>query len=222
MKLTVFPLRPFAFEPNQLNVLETGSTIFYKQLVETFIGESENTRLTNDENEEVNGQKQILWVGNPAFGIDFDSQFLKPLTKSLLNYATDAAKVKLLDAQREVSRLVLDASFSMDVPLAVKDNLSLESIIKFSGLHLEMPPADQICAKIELLFKILQEISDSRLVVITDLSHFVDAQELTHLVEQVTDSELTVLLIEFSNTSRASEFKKCRYYYVDEDLVDFR
>ena len=222
MKLTAYPLLPFQIDKGQITVLELGSSILNRKVVSYFVDDTEEVQLFDNDNHPLRPIKDVLWMGNPAYGVDYNLSFTKIVTKQMLSFMDDQTKVKIVDAERELARLVVEASFNLDVPLEVKNGATLESIFKFVGLHFEVPDVLSICAKSELLFNILKETNSSKLVVLTDVSHFVDEQEFASLVEQVINSELNVLLIEFSDVSRRALFSECRYYYVDRDLVDFR
>lgn len=222
MKLTTFPLPAFEIPSGQISVMETGSQQFYQDIISLFVGQSDNFRLFDDRDEPLNVNKDVMWVGNPMYELNYNIAFIKAITKQLIAIMDDKTKTAIIDAEREKLRIVLESSFYLDVPLEVNNAISLESIIKSSGLRIDVPSDAGVCVRLNLLFKILMETNNQKLIVLTEISHFVDEQDFASLVEQVANSGLTILLIEFSENSRRSFFDKCRYYYVDGDLVDFR
>lgn len=44
-------------------------------------------------------------------------------------------------------------------------------------------------------------------------------QELVRLIETL---DLSTLLIEFSEKEKSDYYENCRYYYIDQDFIDWR
>ena len=55
-----------------------------------------------------------------------------------------------------------------------------------------------------------------------NISHYLDVESLSKLLDQVKNTSLELLLIEFSDVERRKFFEKCQYIYIDRDFMDSR
>lgn len=167
MKLTMFPYSPVPIHSGKLNVIGTGSASIYRQIIASLLDQSDQVGLFDENDKRQDISKNVLWIGNLAEQDNLNAIFLKPMLKLVISQLSDEEKIQLIDASSELSRLVLDASFSVDVPMEVKEQSTLETMFKMAGLHILVPQVTEVYARLELLIKILTELDNHQLVVLT-------------------------------------------------------
>lgn len=222
MKIVSYPFEPFALKTGQINVISTGSVLFYRRLIAMLREEDDEVKLVDDEGGIAEVAKSVLLLGDAGILPDLNDIFLKPVLKHVSEEISNDLMAKLIDETREIATAVLESSYEMDIPVDIMPITTVAMMLKLSGIRI-MPTANQsIYAKIESVIRISRELSDKRLIVLTNVSHYLEREELSALVEQVEGTKLHLLFIEFSETANAEWYSDCCYSYVDSDMVDFR
>lgn len=165
--------------------------------------------------------KLCEWTGDLMLDVDLDKLLLR---KVLLHFGTvigDEWSI-MADEARQLNTHVLEASYLMDLPLEVKPILDVETVLKNTGLSFSDDVSKDPYAKIEALIKSFSEINEHRIIVQTNLSHYLNVTQFCQLEELVETMGTQLLLIEFSDRDRHELFKKCDYTFIDADFVDWR
>lgn len=221
MKLTQFPFEPFRVNPGTITVIETASTVFFTRIVEALRENNDSVKVSDDENTSKSFTSAIRWLGDPGINLDVNHLFLRVLSGHLLGEIRDEQMVEMVDQSRQLAMNVFEKSFFTDVPFTVSPVTTPETILKFADLHISDEAVSMPCDKISVSIKVLNELEDTKINVLINTSHYASHTNFSDLVEQVAGTDVMMLLIEFSDLSRRQYFKKSRYYFIDQDLVEF-
>lgn len=219
MKLTYYGYRPFDIASGKLTVLATAAPKIYRDLVMGLRGDTESVRLATDDFDLLNNQRDAHWYGDPLLEIDLNGLFQRKLQAQLLKTLSNQQVVQLTGDWQQLLTQILGTSYLMDVPMAVPETPELVKLIKLSGLRLAEDSTQTPYAILETLIKTLEELHDQRLTVLTNVSHYLQVPQLEALGKVVAEADLTVIVIEFSETRQVNYFKSCQYYYIDRDFV---
>lgn len=224
MNVTYYPYQPILVRPGQVVVIDTASSKIYSDLVEAFRDEKDLIRISGDDFESLDLGKWSEWYGDPKLELNLDHQFQRIVLKRLSKTLTNDQRIALMDQGRALVGRVLESSFLLDLPLAVSSITGVDSIIKFSGLHFSEAAWQDVYATIETLIKTIIELDDQQLTVLTNVSHYLNVDQMQDLVRLVntTTVPVPVLIIEFSFDPRPDVFKNCSYIWIDEDFSDSR
>jgi len=222
MNITYYPFKPFKIESGKVNVLDIGNGKMYFDICRGFSDLADTIKISNDDLEIQDCGKQCSWYGDLMLSVDLNKLFVRKIQQRLLELMNDEQQVALLDRGREVVSEVTDVSFLMDLPLEVSSLPDVEKIMKFVGISFPSELAGNPYAILETLIQTHVELGIKKKLVLTNVSHYISKQQFHNLSHLVSDLNVTVVDIEFSETSRAEKFVDACYYYVDEDFVDWR
>ncbi|MFD1429385.1 type II-A CRISPR-associated protein Csn2 [Lacticaseibacillus mingshuiensis] len=220
--LTYFPYAPITLLPGKATVVDTASPRVYMDLLDGIRQEKDILVFANEQTKVVDTSKAATWYGDILLEVDLDKLFQRLIIKQLLAVISDESTVKLIDEAKEMLRLVLESSFNLDIPLDVSLTPTLENIVKFSGLSFSPETKADPYATLEVLLRTLVELENVKIPVLTNLSHYLDVNQLNQLAGLVAGTGMAVLDIEFSSISRHSLFEECQYIWIDSEFNDSR
>ncbi|WP_143462189.1 type II-A CRISPR-associated protein Csn2 [Levilactobacillus enshiensis] len=219
MNLTYYSFPPFAIDKNRVTVIDTATQRVYRDLTLGLQDRADTVYLSNDSFETIELSKGSKWYGDPMLTLDLNVLFQKKLQAKLTTLLAEDQVVQMADDLRRLLSQLLADSYLMDVPLELPEIPGLAKLIKFSNIQLTSELNDDAYAIIETLIKVLLELNDHKLIVLTNVSHYLSSSQLQMLVRFMANADLPLLLIEFSPTKRTSYFKECDYHFIDDDFV---
>lgn len=219
MNITYYGFSPFKADSGKITVIDTGSQRIYQQFTSGFRGENDEIKLSNENFSPVSLRTGAQWYGDPMMTVNLNGLFQKKLQSQLGKIMGDEQVVRLSDDLQHLLSRILEDSYLMDVPLELPIAPDLNKLIKFSGIQIAPELDSNPYGIIETLIKVLLELNDQRMIVLTNVSHYFSVSQLQSLVRLVADADMTLLLIEFSQIRRANYFRDCCYHYIDSDFV---
>lgn len=222
MNITYYPFPPFKIDAGKVNVLDLGNSNMYAEVCQGFRDRIDSVRISNDDLELQTISSQCNWYGDLMLSVDLNRLFLKKVQTQIIKLMADDRQVAVLDENRKVVSQVMEASFLLDLPLDVDESPSLEQILKFTGIHFPTELMNDPRAILEALVQTHVELGLKQKLVLTNISHYLDQKQWASFEQLVHDLGATVIVIEYSEINRMEKFKNSCYYYVDEDLVDWR
>jgi CRISPR type II-A-associated protein Csn2 len=219
MNLTYYSFPPFSVEPGKVTVIDTGAQRVYRELTFGLQGREDTIKLSDSDFASIPLKTGAQWYGDPMLTLNLNTLFQRKLQSQLMKLLADDEVVKLADGLRELLSKILADSYLMDVPLELPEIPELAKLVKFSGIQLTPDLQDDAYGIIETLIKVLVELNDHHMIVLTNVSHYLQVSQLQLLVRFMANVDLPLLLIEFSPSQRKDYFKKCDYHYIDSDFV---
>lgn len=222
MNITYYPFEPFVIQDNKVTVIDVGTSKMYLDLCQGFSEGADTIRVSNEDFELQSVHSQCSWYGDLMLSVDLNKLFLHKIQQRLIQLMDDVRQVALLDKSRELSSEVTDLSFMMDLPLEISTLPDVEKIMKFVGISF---PSDIAKNPLELLETLIQthvELGLHKAIVLTNISHYISKSGFIALTKIVSDLQVKLIDIEFSEFRRVESYENCCYYYVDSDFVDWR
>ncbi|PTM21104.1 type II-A CRISPR-associated protein Csn2 [Lactobacillus sp. PFC-70] len=219
MNLTYFSLPSFRVDPGKIKTIDTAVPRIYQDFCQGLQDKGEEIRVSNDDFESLRLTKSINWYGDPFLSINLNQLFQRKLQARVEQAMTQEQIVQLSDNLRQLLGTILSDSYLMDVPLELPESPDISKLIKFSGLQVDMTAQVTAYDILETLIKIQMELGDHRVIAVTNLSHYLNADQLNQLVRLVATTDLSIVIIEFSFCNRREFFSKCDYSYIDSDFV---
>ena len=219
MNVTYYSFPPFSVQPGKITVIDTGSQRVYRELTAGVQGKADTVKVSDDNFASVPAKRGAQWFGEPMVTLDLNELFQRKLQTKLVKLLADDQTVKLADGLRELLSQMLADSYLMDVPMELPTMPEIAKLVKFSGIQLAPDIQENPYGIIETLVKVLLELHDQHIIVLTNVSHYLQVSQLGMLVRFMANVDLPFLLIEFSATRRKDYFKECDYHYIDSDFV---
>jgi len=219
MNFAYYSFPPFAVSTRKVTVIDTAVPRIYQDLSLGFQDKLDTVKLSDDDFTSVTVKNGAQWYGDPMLTVDLNSLFQRKLQAQLIKVLADDQVVALSDGLRELLSKLLEDSYLMDVPLEMPEIPELAKLVKLSGVQVTAGPVDDAYAIIESLIKVLIELNDQRMIVLTNVSHYLQVSQLQSLVRFMANADLPLLLIEFSPSQRKEYFAGCDYHYIDSDFV---
>ncbi|MDE3315872.1 type II-A CRISPR-associated protein Csn2 [Lacticaseibacillus zeae] len=222
MNLTYYPFQVITTRPSLITVIDTAVPKVFLDLLRTLRDDNGEIVVSDDKMQIQEAHKACLWVGDPALELDLDKLLQRWIYKKIAQMIDDQRLVKLIDQSQHMAMDLLKDPLLNDLPLTVEPGGKLEQIMKYCNLHFDEGVTVEPVSKIEAAIQTLTKLEEKRLVILTNVSHYLGAKEWKHLVDQVSDTTLELALIEFSDVERKNFFENCQYVYIDEDFMDSR
>ncbi|QPB57699.1 type II-A CRISPR-associated protein Csn2 [Lacticaseibacillus paracasei] len=222
MNLAYYPFQLITTKPSEVTVIDTASPKVLTDLTEALRNDFDKVVLSNDQLELQEIRKGSLWVGDPILELDLDKLFQRLIYKKMGLSIEDRRLVELIDESQQLAMNLLQDPFLSDLPITVEPGGKLEQIMKYCNVHFDEAVTSESTSKIEALIQTLTKLEEKKLVILTNVSHYLSAKDFLSMTEQIVDTELQLVLIEFSKVNRKEYFEQCQYIYIDEDFVDSR
>lgn len=222
MNLAYYPFQLITTKPSEVTVIDTASPKVLTDLIEALRNDLDKVVLSNDQLEPQEIRKASLWIGDPMLELDLDKLFQRLIYKRMELLIENQRLVELIDQSQQMAMDLIQDPFLSDLPVTVEPGGKLEQIMKYCNVHFDETVTTESTSKIEALIQTLTKLEEMKLVILTNVSHYLSARDFFAVTEQIGDTELQVVLIEFSKVNRRKYFEKCQYIYIDEDFVDSR
>ncbi|GAK48675.1 putative CRISPR-associated protein [Secundilactobacillus oryzae JCM 18671] len=222
MKLTYFPYKPIEMTVDQPTILQTNNVAVMTDWVSGLRDLNDKIKLSDDSYNSVDISKGIHWIGDPFLQVDLNKVFEAPLQKRLVEVLDDDARSKLFELDKALKSAVFDASFSLNLPLAVGNDFDPLKMIKYSGIafaeEIKSDPYDII----ESVIKVAFQLKITKIITLVNVHNYLSVNQFHELVSVIKALDLTTLFIDFSESNHSELFDECRYSFVDEDFIDWR
>lgn len=222
MNLAYYPFQLITTKPSEVTVIDTASPKVLTDLIEALRNDLDKVVLSNDQLEPQEIRKASLWIGNPMLELDLDKLFPRLIYKRMELLIENQRLVELIDQSQQMAMYLLQDPFLSDLPVTFEPGGKLEQIMKYYNVHFDEAVTTESTSKIEALIQTLTKLDEKKLVILTNVSHYLSARYFSSVTEQIGDTELQDVLIEFSKVNRRKHFERCQYIYIDEDFVDSR
>ena len=221
MNITLSAVPPFHLAEGETLLVETGSPAVYQQLLEGVQDKNELVHVSDDDFASVDLEKSLAFYGDPMLNIDLDRLFIGKIIHLLASQANEETQVGLIDANQQLITKVLTSSFMMDLPLTVNSETNFSDIFKHAEIQFSRDLIGSGYGIIEAILKCHQELNINKIICLTNVSHYLNVNQLNELVSVTQDLQLKLFLIEFSEVNHQDTYANLCYHYIDADFVEW-
>lgn len=222
MNLAYYPFQLITTKPSVITVIDTGLPKVLLDLVQAFRNDDDGIVLSNEQMQIQELRKASLWIGDPVLELDLDKLFQRLIIKKVSQLIEDRRLIELIEQSQRLAMSLLREPLLSELPVTVEPGGKLEQIMKYCNVHFDEEVLTEPFSKVEAAIQTLAKLEEKRLVIFANISHYLDIGSLSKLLDQVKDTSLELLLIEFSDVERRKFFEKCQYIYIDKDFMDSR
>ena len=211
---------PFKLEMGECNVLAVENNNVFSKILYSLYNYDDDYFKIFDENYKMIPEKNTLTIFNPL-EFDFDERNIKTiLYNKIINQLILDQEIKLEienHYQRLLNEIVAYIDDNNDFDFCYQEKMSLKDLLKLINLSINQAKCSSIFEKTQLLIDTLNEVSNDRLLIFTNLNIMLTAEEYRYIVDQISLNNQTVLVIE----SNQDEIKAISHIYLDEDFYLF-
>lgn len=222
MNLTYYPYEPFSIKSDKPTVIETSNHEIYQKLIQSFNDFDSAIKFSTDNFELVEVSKALRWFGDAFMQVDLDKEFQANIYKQIQNDITDDQQQEIYNLVQQLKNKVTEITYMFDLPLEVEENFEMSKIIKLCNVHFDTQVKTSPYGIIETILKTANELNETRILGFKNITDYLSDSELQEIFALSKTLNLRILLIKFSENQRTEIFKDCRYYYLDEDYVEWR
>ncbi|CUS25499.1 CRISPR-associated Csn2 family protein [Paucilactobacillus oligofermentans DSM 15707 = LMG 22743] len=222
MKLTYSPFKPFEITKGKITVIETGNYDVYRKMIMNFKDLEDDINFSDDDYKLMETIKALNWIGDQMFADNLNKQFQAKIYKRVFEIMPDSSQQALIELARKIKNTVTDVTYMIDLPLEVNPEIDLLKIIKFAEIEYNSIMTAGPYDIIEVILKTLSELNETKIIGMMNVSDYLRESDFKDLIQLVRTLDLKVLLIKFSEIQRSEKYDECRYYYIDNDFVDYR
>lgn len=222
MNLAYYPFQLITTKPSVITVIDTGLPKVLLDLVQAFRNDDDGIVLSNEQMQIQELRKASLWIGDPVLEMDLDKLFQRLIIKKVSQLIEDQRLIELIEQSQRLAMSLLREPLLSELPVTVEPGGKLEQIMKYCNVHFDEEVLTEPFSKVEAAIQTLAKLEEKRLVIFANISHYLDVESLSKLLDQVKNTSLELLLIEFSDVERGKFFEKCQYIYIDKDFMDNR
>lgn len=218
--------KDFEFELNyaEANVIELvieNKNVFSKTILDlysTIIGESDKW-IISENNAVLSAEKSAFVICDyftlePSHSRTIMSSLFKRLCADATNAAHQEYSLGLVsNIEKYGYELIDDVDFSFEMTPA--DDFSIAAVIKSLGIKIHLTK-DNIIDRVLEYSDVLRELLGTRIVILVNLSQFVDTPEIERLCSEAVYHDIKLLLM----NSTASGSRMIKRILVDEDLCE--
>ncbi|QEU47553.1 type II-A CRISPR-associated protein Csn2 [Schleiferilactobacillus harbinensis] len=220
MKITLFPYHPFLVEESGLTVFDFSNPKQYTQFVNSLVfGEEGLVVSINDKI--VSPDRAIDWIGEP-FADVLQQSLSKKLVKFVATQLQNSDQISLLEEFRQLQNHLQQLMTANNWPFKVDSTVDVAAIVKAIGPKAPPIPITEVYDNIELCCKTRQIMSLDNPCAFLNASHYLTRKELAQLEETSRQYNAAIIVGEFSSVRREHLFENSRYYFIDDDFVDWR
>lgn len=208
-------------ENGKVTVIKLASPIVYRDFVLSFQGKSDKVKVFNDEYDEKDICKECDFVGDVLLNENVLDKYMLKIINSVFESINEDNRNETFKIWQNLTTNLQQSLFMSDLPLEIDNNVDLKKLYKFSGIHFDQQLSLNPYDIIETVVKIHEECKLKSVVVLTNVLHYLNTQQLNDLIEFIKEINLPLVLIEFSSSKFQVNNEDASVCCIDEDFVDW-
>ncbi len=215
--IVVFPLDSMELELG-LNVIGFQKPALFYTFIEGLRGATEDVVLGEGSGVAAVAKK-VLFVGDCASGLDYDSLYQKMAIKKVLDDFNPEQLSRVLALQSEMKMILQDEIWRDDLPLDITSSLDLKAVVTMAKLRVDVSSLGSLFDRIQLLVDTAGALAESRMLVTLHTTQYCDNDQLLYLHRELSRHKMQLLDLECCD--KRIDLAEGRSYYVDADFVQF-
>ncbi|MHA8111463.1 type II-A CRISPR-associated protein Csn2 [Lactobacillaceae bacterium Melli_B4] len=206
-------------KPGEILILGTDNPVVYRDLTVGLSYENENVNILNDLYDSLKTSHVINWIGDLT-----NYQISRPIENAVRTIASNLNETQINQlhaATNQLFTIVQDCLFMTNLPLQVNNDGDLLKIFKYCNIDLEKSISNNPYAIIEALVNMQIETGDDKVIGLTNVAHYLDADQIEELSLLCKDTGITLISVEFTTLASQYRYRSCNFYHIDEDFVDW-
>lgn len=221
MRLSYSTHKPFEIEDGKITVLATNNQVVYRDLILGLKGQNELLKTFDDDLNVIEINKSFDWLGDIMIQPDINKKYMPVILKKLFASMPDQQRNRIHEATTNLDNAIQESLDLADLPVKVTYDFDLKKAMRFTDAHLNQRTLNDPYDIIRTVIKIHEMCELKSCLAISNVAHYMTAEQFGELSGFLQDVIQPILLIEFTDMSQESFYSNCNFYYVDKDFVDW-
>lgn len=205
----------------KLTVVATSNQRVYLDFINGLKDKNDLIQLYNNQYDSLEKSKWVDFIGDLANYEGMSSRNITALIKEIVKGMSNEDINKFQSMNKSMINMIQEKLFMIDVPLEVTVDLDLKNIFKYAKIHINSALLSNPYDTINMLIKVHLESNDFSLIVLNNLANYLNHDQVTEISSLCNQTGISLVDIEYVNSSDAGIFKGCPYYYIDQDFIDW-
>lgn len=204
-----------------MTIIGTSSTIAYRDLIKGLVNNIEYVKLADDNYDNLPVEKDVDFVGDIMLSYKVLDKYLPNLLKYYLTYMNTEEREAINLLYNKLLTNLDNVIIDNDLPLSLDFEIDFKKILKGAGISITPEILSDPYDIIETILKIHSMCHMQKIIVLTNVAHYVEREQLTEINRVAKLMNLPVVLIEFTEKDFQVVPENVDFYYIDQDLVDW-
>lgn len=213
--------KKFEIKRGSIAIIATKSPVAFRDIIQGFKEQSDSILCINEENEKIEIKESFDFIGDPLLSEGISKRYLPKIIDNYIENLDEKNRNKILEKFVQLENLVQDSLLLNNIPLTLSSNQDIKKFLKLEEIQIDqfflLNPYDII----ETVLKIHQECNLKTIPVICNVTNYLEKDQFRQLNNLVKQTDQNLILIEFTDKDFKVVPENVRFYYIDEDLVDW-
>lgn len=212
------------FSEEYINVIQIRNKKLFQNIMEQFysnIEENSNNleiQLFSDDNQNLNF-KDNVYLLTDLYNLDINNKKILTKIQEIVFYKINLENKEKIDKNiSKIRSILLEEINEFPIELSIKEEISLNDIIKIFNLKIEMSNFTDIVKRIEFIIDILANLNLANILVIPNIKSYLNNKQIIEIYKYSLYNKINLLIIE-TNKVRKNKFKKI--LIIDEQFNDY-
>lgn len=212
------------FSEEYINVIQIENKKLFQNIMEQFytnIEENFNNlevQLISDNNQNLN-LKDNVYLLTDFYNLDINNKKILNKIQEIVFYKINLENKEKIDKNiSKIRSILLEEIIEFPIELSIKEEISLNDIIKIFNLKIEMSNFTDIVKRIEFIIDILANLNLANILVIPNLKSYLNNKQIIEIYKYSLYNKINLLIIE-TNKVRKNKFEKI--LIIDKQFNDY-
>lgn len=204
-----------------IKVIATRSQIAYRDLIGGFKKTNAKIICLDNKFDRIDVNKNFDFVGDIHLTDKVLDKYMLTIINKYISGLDEVNRNKIFSEFYKLESLVNDSLLLEDIPLSIDFSQDLKKFLKLENLHLNTDYIQDSYDILETIIKIHQQCNLMTIPVVCNVAHYLNETELNEINQLLKQTNLKMILIEFTDPKFMIIPEDAEFYYIDEDLVDW-
>ena len=208
-------------EAGKVSVMLLNNTKEYFRLINCLNDNNAELVLFDDNYEIKEINRSVAWDADVVMNDAWQDKYVNLILKQLSKQIIEPYRSAMQHEMQRLCNVAQEGLYQYDLPLELDYFDNLLRIYKVLKVHVVPSALSNPYGIILTDLKFHLELNDCDVIALNNIGNYLTADEICELTAFVKDSDLALLLIEFSEMSLRNKYGNADVLYIDEDFIDW-
>jgi CRISPR type II-A-associated protein Csn2 len=205
----------------KVTILQIESPGVNTDFIQGMQGHNDSIRLLDDDYQELNMSRCVKWEGDLILNPEKLGSYQTALDKRIVQELSVTQREAMNELARQVFSEIQESLFEFDLPLEVRYDENLQRLYKYSRIQYLPQAINKPYGIMETDFKLHLELNDCQVLGYCNVANYLLPEQIQEFATLVQDTNVAVLLVEFSEKRETLQQLKQEIYRIDRDFDDW-
>ncbi|MBW1606360.1 type II-A CRISPR-associated protein Csn2 [Lactobacillus sp. Sy-1] len=221
MNITIYPFQPYQILDNSLNIIDIASTNLNSKIINQVRTYGDKIIFSSEDSNVISSKDAYDYYGDILISLDLDKMFIAKIEKKIEQDIQNPSITNIFDNQRKMFSIFLQEAYLLDLPIRMNFTPNVDKLLKQSKLSFIHDELNEPYPILETLVKTVTSLQDDKLIILLNLTNYLNDSELKLTNQLLADCKKTILTFNF-NSVRRSLTDNYNYLFIDEDFCEWK